>query len=216
MRQQKFYSKNEVIAIIDKKNNETNGNISKEIIKVGGFDCIWIFCKLERGWVASFEDCCYFCVKSIVESEGGIHDKKKFNQINNQDPEPIADTRKLVSALKKNRKKQKKRNYQESYKNELKISNKEFFAAIKKLKENGICTLRRTKKNLYRDLFGFIDIRNGFTLDVTYLYVPGVTHNAYYQIVESDDEILDYFNKENDNIKLTSLDNIIRIKNLEN
>ena len=47
-----------------------------------GFECIYNFCKTSKGWVASFEDCCPFCVHYLIKNNGSKEDKIIFNKNN--------------------------------------------------------------------------------------------------------------------------------------
>lgn len=79
-----YYTIEEVhnyLDLIDERRNSKNYIlIDRNEFDVFGFKCIYNFCLTEYGWVASFEDCCPYCVHTIINHHGSKEDKLLFNK----------------------------------------------------------------------------------------------------------------------------------------
>jgi hypothetical protein len=160
-----------------------------------GFKCIYNFCETENGWVASHEDCCSYCVHCIVSHNGTKKDKIKFNK-NNDLPDKyiIAITKKEIAKKNKIAKKSRKNN--SSYKRQQirknNITAKELKVALKKIKDSGISTLRRGKKNLYDDIFRYSGKNSKL------IYVKGLNSMQFLPVISNGDELHTYIKDEID------------------
>ena len=99
-----YHTKEEVLSYYHTTQQE-------EIVTLG-FNCINSFCETSRGWVESFEDCCPYCVHTIVKRYGSKPDKVKFNNIQDLgDKYIIPLTRKDIALDNKRIKKNKNTRY---------------------------------------------------------------------------------------------------------
>jgi hypothetical protein len=160
-----YYTKKEVMKILENfidsaKGTDREKYITDEIIKefdTYGFNCIYNYCETSLGWVASFEDCCPFCVHIIIKNHGTKEDKIKFNKNMDLKEDYIIPLTKKDIALDVKRRIKKKS--KKKINNRIgKMSNQSLRKEYKIMKDNNISIVGRTKKNLYKNIFRYIDI----------------------------------------------------------
>lgn len=170
-----------------------------------GFKCIYNYCKLEFGWVASMEDCCPYCVAYLVREYGSESDKKHFNSAQTLgDAYRIPMTRKEIAEsnrkkYKRTRNKKSKMKRKGSRKRLARTQNKEHQEFLKRLRSAGVPILRRTKKTAKRDLI-LVSLSKKLRseLDIgfcSYVYVKGVRSQGGYLYISSQERLAEHVNK---------------------
>ena len=162
-----YYTKEEVLETISIWSKKREIEIDITPFYELGFECIYNYCKTSKGWVASFEDCCPFCVHYLIKSHGTKEDKIKFNEHSDLGKKYIIPlTRKDIALDNKRLKKKDKYN---SYTG---VSKKYLEKTLKKMKKNGIPTLGRGKKNLFDDVFQYMSMDDKMSSEM--IYVKGL------------------------------------------
>jgi len=208
MPQKEYYTIEEMFEYLDKL-DEHRITVRKESalkrapFKVLGFQCIYNFCKTSFGWVPSYEECCEYCVHSIIAQHGSREDKIQFNQINTLGKNYIIPITNKEVALSNKRKRSQKNNESKRNginKNKLaktrgqininKASTKMQNNTLKEFKKLGIPTLRRTKTTLFHDVFRHNNSPEDF------VYIKGLQPIHFFSYIKKDDKYIDTLLKE--------------------
>lgn len=154
-----------------------------------GFNCIYNFCQLEKGWVANIEECCPYCIKSSVENYGSRKEKEFFNKVNTINATLPITSKEIAKENKKARTRNKKRVV---YSMSKKMGNNEYKKLIKILKENNVSVLRKTKETIKEGLFKYILNNKDY-----YIYLPEIKNinNYFIPMVDSEEELLNEINR---------------------
>jgi hypothetical protein len=201
-----YYTEKEVLLSIKEWLEKNNKEIDITPFYEMGFKCIYNFCETTKGWVASFEDCCPFCVHYLIESLGSKEDKVKFNKNNRLGKKyNIPLTKKEISLNNKLKKKSKKSNFNKNRKIDY-VSRKTLETTLKDMKSIGIPIFGRGKKNLFDDIFQYMNVSS--IEDSGMMYVKGLKAQDFIQCLSEDEindakikEIKDQNKKYNLNIK---------------
>lgn len=141
----KFYTKNQMFEYLKKH----FPLISLEPEVINGFNCIHHFCELEKGWFPNHSKIDEYELSMVLRYDGSKKDKLKWNCYSNNKFK--TDKKDLTIESKKRR--VSKRNTTREHK--FKYGRKSFELFLSNLKEAGVTTLRRNKKNQYKGLFYF-------------------------------------------------------------
>ncbi|WP_425263083.1 hypothetical protein [Vibrio owensii] len=170
---------------------------NREMFEHFGFSCIYNFCKVSKGWVRSFEDCCPNCVASIVKNYGSQADKEHFNAV-----QTLGDSY-IIPITKKELAIANKRKYKRTRKTRVKMKrkgarkrlqrkpNKDHQEFLKRLRKANVPILRRTKSKAKNDLVMVSPSRElskkmGCPSFGAYVYVKGVLPQSGYLHVSSE------------------------------
>lgn len=198
MKDKIYYKKEEVLRYVHPEHQEE--------FQTFGFNCIWNFCETSNGWVASFEDCCPYCVHIIIKTQGTKEDKEKFNSVHDLgESYDIPLTRKDIALDKKKnlrrktRSGTKRRKFRGSRKSRLTrvVQREKLENVLKLLRKDGINILRRGKNNIYKNLKGVMligEFRGNKGLSGSYLYFKDMDFGSFtsFLCISSEDELLKY------------------------
>jgi len=179
--------------------------INREPFYLFGFKCINNFCLTQKGWVASHEECCPYCVHSIIKNHGSKEDKIKFNNnhdLGNNYIVPVTNKEVALNNKKqvKNKKTDPRRNIRERRSRKLArrrgepvyeyITNKELKESLKLIKSSGISIIRRGKKNLWDDIFRYSLNPEEF------IYVKGLKAMVFIPHISEGENVEEYLKDE--------------------
>lgn len=171
--------------------------IDRTPFKEQGFECIHNFCHLECGWVVSFEDCCPYCVHTIVKAFGTRAEKEYFNKVKTLNDEYIIPLSRKDVALdhKKRYKRKGKIRIRRSYDLNSRVSRKGHEKRLKQLHSYGVNICRRTKDKSYQGLFGFTVLGGEEVFSSFYIYLPNVKNFNKNFVCTNEDSLIADINK---------------------
>jgi len=177
-----YYTKEEVLQYVKPEHQEE--------FEVFGFNCIRDFCETSKGWVASFEDCCPYCVHTIIKAHGTKEDKEKFNLLHNLGNNyTIPLTRKDIALDNRLCRKSKR----DKWWKKSGLQRKDLEKILKMFRKHKINVQRIGKHNLYTHLDGVSFYRDNVT-PAQYVYLHGIKlpNSLWFLCVSSEEEVVDH------------------------
>jgi len=209
LKEKRYYTLTEVYEYLDvldehRVTKRKEIKIDREPFDVFGFKCIYNFCLTQKGWVASHEDCCPYCVHCIVNNDGSREDRVNFNKNHDLGEKyNIAVTRKdraeRSKRIRKNKKNDPRRTRQRRMSRRLaklkgsdyiEMSSKELQKGLKDIKKANISILGRGKQNLWNDIFRYSSNPNEFT------YIKGLKPIYFFPVISEGEDVYDYLIEE--------------------